>query len=60
MVLNDFDFVPMFRYELSQPVAVSNVTISGFFKDKVFNKDSDINIRTIFDFERIVVKIIFN
>ena len=30
MVINDFDFVPMFRYELSQPVAVSNVTISGF------------------------------
>lgn len=60
MVLNDFDFVPMFRYELSQPVTVSNVTISGFVKDKVFNKDSDINIRTIFDFEEIVVKMIFN
>ena len=60
MVLNDFDFVPMFRYELSQPVAVSNVTDAGFFENKVFNKDSDINIRTIFDFERIVVKIIFN
>lgn len=60
MVLNDFDFVPMFRYELSQPVTVSNVTMSGLVKDKVFNKDSDINIRTIFDFERIVVKMIFN
>ena len=60
MVLNDFDFVPMFRYELSQPVTVSNVTMSGFVKDKVFNKDPDINIRTIFDFERIVVKMIFN
>ena len=60
MVLNDFDFVPIFRYELSQPVAVSNVTDAGFFENKVFNKDSDINIRTIFDFERIVVKIIFN
>lgn len=60
MVLNDFDFVPMFRYELSQPATVSNVTISGFVKDKVFNKDSDINIRTIFDFERIAVKMIFN
>ena len=60
MVLNDFDFVPMFRYELGQPVTVSNVTDAGFFENKVFNKDSDINIRTIFDFERIVVKIIFN
>lgn len=60
MVLNDFDFVPMFRYELSQPVTVSNVTDAGFFENKVFNKDSDINIRTIFDFERIVVKMIFN
>lgn len=60
MVLNDFDFVPMFRYELSQPVTVSNVTMSGLVKDKVFNKDPDINIRTIFDFERIVVKMIFN
>ena len=60
MVLNDFDFVPMFRYELSQPVTVSNVTMSGFVKDKVFNKDPDINIRTIFDFERIAVKMIFN
>ena len=60
MVLNDFDIVPMFRYELSQPVTVSNVTDDGFYENKVFNKDSDINIRTIFDFERIVVKIIFN
>lgn len=60
MVLNDFDFVPMFRYELGQPVTVSNVTDAGFFENKVFNKDSDINIRTIFDFERIVIKIIFN
>lgn len=60
MVLNDFDFVPMFRYELSQPVTVSNVTDAGFYENKVFNKDSDINIRTIFDFERIVVKMIFN
>ena len=60
MVLNDFDFVPMFRYELSQPVTVSNVTMSGFVKDKVFNKDPDSNIKTIFDFERIVVKMIFN
>lgn len=60
MVLNDFDFVPMFRYEFSQPVTVSNVTMSGFVKDKVFNKDPDINIKTIFDFERIVVKMIFN
>lgn len=60
MVLNDFDFVPMFRYGFSQPVTVSNVTDAGFFENKVFNKDSDINIRTIFDFERIVVKMIFN
>lgn len=60
MVLNDFDFVPMFRYELSQPVIVSNVTDAGFFENKVFNKDSDISIRTIFDFERIVVKMMFN
>ena len=60
MVLNDFDFVPMFRYELGQPVTVSNVTDAVFFENKVFNKDSDINIRTIFDFERIVIKIIFN
>ena len=60
MVLNDFDFVPMFRYELSKPVTVSNVTDAGFYENKIFNKDSDINIRTIFDFERIVVKMIFN
>lgn len=60
MVLNDFDFVPMFRYELSQPVTVSNVTDAGFFENKVFNKYSDINITTIFDFEEIVVKMIFN
>lgn len=60
MILNDFDFVPMFRYELSQPVTVSNVTDAGFYENKVFNKDSDINIRTIFDFERIVVQMIFN
>lgn len=34
MVLNDFDFVPMFRYELGQPVTVSNVTDAGFLKIK--------------------------
>jgi len=56
----DFDFVPMFRYAFSSKLVIKNITESGFVKDKIFEKDNDIQIDTIFDFERIVVLYIFN
>lgn len=58
IVINDFDFVPMFRYEM--PLNVTNVCSCGFMQAKVFMKDPDWNLDTVFDFERVVVREIFN
>lgn len=58
IVINDFDFVPMFRYEMS--INIKNVCCSGIVQDKVFKEDSNIQVDTIFDFERIIVREIFN
>jgi CRISPR-associated protein Csh1 len=60
LVFNDFDFVPMFRYTFDPKLEISNITESGITKDKIFEKYDDIKINTIFDFERIVVREIFN
>lgn len=60
MVLNDFDFVPMFRYKFNSTLYIDNPTESGMFKDKVFEKDTSEKIETVFDFERIIVRAIFN
>lgn len=59
IVFNDFDFVPSFRYYLDE-TTVENVTSSGIPQKKIFEKDADVSIHTIFDFERIVVREIFN
>ena len=60
MVINDFDFVPLFRYRFDSTVFVNNVTEAGYKEDGVFNKYPDKRIDNVFDFERIVVQTIFN
>lgn len=60
MVLNDFDFVPMFRYRFLSTLVIKNVTEAGYKKDEIFDKDPDKRIDNIFDFESIVVREIFN
>jgi CRISPR-associated protein Csh1 len=60
IIINDFDFVPLFRYEFEPKVTIENVTETGSKKDSVFEKDKDIIIHNIFDFERVVVREIFN
>ena len=60
MVLNDFDFVPLFRYKFESTIIVKNVTEAGYKKDEAFKKDIDERIDNVFDFERIIVQAIFN
>jgi CRISPR-associated protein Csh1 len=56
----DFDFVPLFRFYLEPKQTIYNITQSGIIKNKNFEKDHDIHIATIFDFEKVVVHEIFN
>ncbi len=60
MVLNDFDFVPLFRYRFDSTIIIKNVTDAGYKKGDVFEKDKDERIDNVFDFERIVVRYLFN
>ena len=60
IVINDFDFVPLFRYYLDGDIVVSNVTNSSSLQDKSFERERDISIKTIFDFERVAVREVFN
>lgn len=60
LVFNDFDFVPLFRYYYNPIFKIYNITLSGRVKDKVLEKDDDIQIKTVFDFERYITKEIFN
>ena len=60
IVINDFDFVPLFRYYLDGDIVVSNVTNSLSLQDKSFERERDISIKTIFDFERVAVREVFN
>ena len=60
MVLNDFDFVPLFRYKFESTIIVKNVTEAGYKKDEAFKKDIDERIDNVFDFERIIIQAIFN
>lgn len=59
LVINDIDFVPQFRYALDN-VIVRNVMESGFVKNDIVELDKEERIDNIFDFERIVVKTLFN
>lgn len=60
IIINDFDFVPLFRYAYDSIIKIENITELGVKKDDAFEKDADIQINTIFDFERIIVREIFN
>ena len=60
IIINDFDFVPIFRYAYDSIIKIVNITELGVKKDGVFEKAADIQIKTIFDFERIIVREIFN
>ena len=60
IVINDFDFVPLFRYYLDGDIVVSNVTNSSSLQDKSFEWEREISIKTIFDFERVAVREVFN
>ena len=59
-VINDFDFIPLFRYYLDDDIVVSNVSDSTSSRGKSFEREGEISIKTIFDFERVAVREIFN
>ncbi|MEG1952155.1 MAG: hypothetical protein RRX93_06635 [Bacteroidales bacterium] len=56
----DFDFVPLFRYKLEPPLIIVNVTQIEEKKDGVSEVFPNKKIENIFDFERIIVREIFN
>lgn len=60
MVLNDFDFVPLFRYKFDTIIKIENVTKDGVIKDGVYEPTHYEQIENVFDFERIIVKDMFN
>lgn len=59
MVLNDFDFVPLFRYKFDSVINIENITEDGIRKDGEFVPTHYEKINNIFDFERIVVGTLF-
>lgn len=61
LVIDDFDFVPLFRYSFNEVQTIYNVTDAGIMKtDRTCKLFPDKKIKTIFDFETSVVKDIFN
>ena len=60
VIIDDFDFVPLFRYKFESSIDVKNVTDVGYKKEVIFNKDPDERIDNVFDFEKIIVRTIFN
>jgi len=56
LAFNDVDFVPMFQYRFKSKLTVQNLTFAGF-KEELFKDEI---IESLFDFERIVIKEIFN
>ena len=58
--INDFDFVPLFKYKYNKEYWIKNIFKAGLIEDKVFKESPVEKINTVFDFERIVVKEIFN
>ena len=59
-VINDFDFVSLFRFELVPAIHIFNLMEAGYYVNDKIKKDPDIQIQTIFDFENIAVRTIFN
>lgn len=58
--INDVDFVPLFRFYINENNIIQNVTDAGIVKNKIFESFPNDKIESIFDFERIVVREIFN
>ncbi|MCC8171278.1 MAG: hypothetical protein LIP00_05715, partial [Parabacteroides sp.] len=58
--INDFDFVPLFLFYLENDNKVYNYMQAGSVKDKIFTPFSNDELATVFDFEKIVVRKIFN
>lgn len=59
-VINDFDFVSLFRFELVPAIHIFNLMEAGYYVNDKMKKNPDIQIQTIFDFEKIAVRTIFN
>ena len=60
IVINDIDFVPMFRYYFNKPLLIENVMLAGYKRDEIFEEERDITLKDIFSFEYVVVREIFN
>ena len=60
IVINDIDFVPMFRYYFDKPLLIENVMLAGYKRDEIFEEERDIILKDIFSFEYVVVREIFN
>ena len=60
IVINDIDFVPMFRYYFDKPLIIENVMLAGYKRDEIFEEEQDINLKDVFTFEYVVVSKIFN
>ena len=60
IVINDIDFVSSFRYNIENNNEIQNITNAGIVKNKIIETFPNNKIESIFDFERIVVKEIFN
>lgn len=54
LIINDFDFVPLFRFNIESDNEIFNLTKAK--PDSTFHT----KLTTVFDFERVVVKEIFN
>lgn len=60
IVINDIDFVPLFRYYFDKPLLIENVMLAGYKRDEIFEEERDIILKDIFSFEYVVVREIFN
>lgn len=61
IIINDIDFVPLFRFNLSPAMKLKNLFEAGRKKENGdFIYEPDTTLSDIFDFERVVVKEIFN
>ena len=60
IVINDIDFVPMFRYYFDTPLLIENVMLAGYKRDEIFEEEQDISLKDVFTFEYVVVREIFN
>lgn len=55
--INDFDFVPLFRFKMEKNTEIYNLT---HVKEKKLESAPDMRLATVFKFEEVAVKEIFN